>query len=60
MKRSHFIAPEQQAELRAGGLVADVLDRWTHPSGAYDLLPLLSFENRRPRITNDIIRRTNA
>jgi hypothetical protein len=51
---------DQQADLRAGGLVADVLDRWTHPSGSYDLLPLLSFEKRRPRVINFTIQTQEA
>jgi hypothetical protein len=51
-RRKASLTPNEQAELRATGLVADVLDRWTHPSGAFDLLPLLSFESRRPRIIN--------
>ena len=45
------MSPEQQADLRAHGLLAGPEDRWDHPSGTFHLerLPQVLEANRRHR-----------
>lgn len=50
--KRQVLTADEQAELRANGLVADVLDTWKHPGGTFDLIPYLSFEKRRQRVYN--------
>lgn len=50
-QRRPSLTPAEQAELRKTGLVAGPDDRWVSPCGLVILESLLSFEQRRIRVS---------